>query len=631
MPHTAPPHFPLCAGALCLPHHAVVPAQLSQHMHDLNAIVRSELERGEQVRCFYVHPLLYGGLDGVPGADMTPWAHAASKDLAKLAVLCVADIEQWREGAARLRRPAPSLGAAACRGVAVVCLGWNQPSVGEDWDRLMHPGMAPQRRSREMASLCNCVLVVLSGPGLPSIPIFLQRTWSLGVGVESQWHLDAGTRAVTLRCMHPPSTCFHQGLLTHPGALAPLAHSSPASWLRCHTSGHIVQHIPMAYTGSLKRLTDCATQCSRHRSCEHRVCDAETRPPPRHMHAESISSTLGPGRPVLATARAVPIHEEMRKWLRGGMRPIALQAALENVGTLLRDGTLTISHDVDFGQCDLAQHQLPPAEHQTMQGWAAQMPELEVQTAITTFTFSTCQGALLLACTCHGRHACSGMPTTAAVCQRACVCAILWLVCCAASCPAAQPSMACMCAGRGHRRHGVARSAAVSAPCSAPLSLTSPAAVQAARSSAELLAWLGDAASVSARSVQLTNSGTEPLFIVDLGMFPNTRGLFFILDQHRLWRRGARDGHAPTDQQCLSLPPGMGSPPPHLFTASPSMSLWQQSTVSGAAYHTHIVQHRFGCQRSPEFPLCSRRCSEYAWVLKVSRTPGRPDIVQPGA
>lgn len=68
-------------------------------MHALHAISQRAQDSGEQVGCFYLHPLLYGGLDGVADADMTPWARSANKDLSRLAVLCVADIDQWRAGA----------------------------------------------------------------------------------------------------------------------------------------------------------------------------------------------------------------------------------------------------------------------------------------------------------------------------------------------------------------------------------------------------------------------------------------------------------------------------------------------------------------------------------------------------
>lgn len=82
--------------------------------------------------------------------------------------------------------------------------------------------------------------------------------------------------------------------------------------------------------------------------------------------------------------------------------------------------------------------------------------------------------------------------------------------------------------------------------------------VQGASATAALLAWLADAASVCARSVLLTNGTSEPLYLVDLGLHPNPRGLFFILDQHRLWRHNTTTAadDVPAAAQCLKLAPG---------------------------------------------------------------------------
>lgn len=97
--------------------------------------------------------------------------------------------------------------------------------------------------------------------------------------------------------------------------------------------------------------------------------------------ADSAAVALGPGRGVPLAARPVPLHGEMRSWLRAGMRPAVLQAALQNTGTLLRDAALTISHDIDFGQWDLSKNQLHAAEHQLMHDWAAQAPEVQERSA----------------------------------------------------------------------------------------------------------------------------------------------------------------------------------------------------------------------------------------------------------
>lgn len=94
----------------------------------------------------------------------------------------------------------------------------------------------------------------------------------------------------------------------------------------------------------------------------------------RDVLADSVAVALGPGRSVPPAARPVPLQTEMRHWLRAGMRPVVLQAALQNSGTLLRDGALTISHDIDFGQWELSKSQLPAPEHRLMHDWAAQIP-----------------------------------------------------------------------------------------------------------------------------------------------------------------------------------------------------------------------------------------------------------------
>lgn len=92
-----------------------------------------------------------------------------------------------------------------------------------------------------------------------------------------------------------------------------------------------------------------------------------------------MSATLGRGRGVPTAGRAAPAPTELRDWLRAGMRQEVLGGALQNIGTLVQDSTLEVSHDIDFGQCSLSKHQLPPDEHISMQARAAQVPKLQVR------------------------------------------------------------------------------------------------------------------------------------------------------------------------------------------------------------------------------------------------------------
>ena len=70
----------------------------------------------------------------------------------------------------------------------------------------------------------------------------------------------------------------------------------------------------------------------------------------------------------------------MTTWMQQGMVDVVIKDALKNPSTLMENATLSISHDIDFGQFNLSTMQdISDDEKDRLSSWSALQPRLSVR------------------------------------------------------------------------------------------------------------------------------------------------------------------------------------------------------------------------------------------------------------
>lgn len=98
-------------------------------------------------------------------------------------------------------------------------------------------------------------------------------------------------------------------------------------------------------------------------------------------------------RPYLTRCKPGTATPAMATWLQRGMVDIVTKDALHNPSTLMHDGALAVSHDIDFGQFDLSTlHDISDDEKDRLTSWTSLQPHLTVRhlscaTTVPVFLF----------------------------------------------------------------------------------------------------------------------------------------------------------------------------------------------------------------------------------------------------
>jgi hypothetical protein len=71
----------------------------------------------------------------------------------------------------------------------------------------------------------------------------------------------------------------------------------------------------------------------------------------------------------------------------------------------------------------------------------------------------------------------------------------------------------------------------------------------------QLQAWMTDAASIRCRCITIENVSPYSVSLLHLGLDPNPRGYFYVVDDHNLWDQGSH-AKAGLPCYCVRLEPG---------------------------------------------------------------------------